>query len=587
LSEEGNCDNRGGGHRAPPFDFGTADDLNEAFGPPGHCGCGPIHDFDDLYDPQAEHAAKLACKSAHCPVCWGRRKAAFAVAIGCAIDDRPDAAWYVLTGRFDDRRYNAMKRQVERTGGVCIRIADKVTGDQLILTTAELPDATPQPDRRELWLTGLRFLAELHAPQPRQRPVTATCGVLPPEGGEYLPREGRRRLRQIDCRVRVLNDELRPAGLSSDAPEVLLDIHQGQLAPEGVRRLEEKRDLRAEKRRLLNLKLPTMRRSGTYDTTDWDEVMRRHLELRQETDVTINEWDHREDAGVLNGLTRLYGEGVTPSQRWWARLRLTGRTLVNDSGGNGDAPPPSPPPGGGPGTARPGPAQPEQGRSFNAAEGEASASPSAALNNGLAVGGIPSVTVDDTVDTGDVPPSPAGDAPPPAPPPGGGEAAEAGGGGGAAEGGAEALHAPPRQEAGATPAPPPPPAPEDAVVPELRGAARKLSNSMSAVAREGARELGASGHAGAVPHLLRALRPGFRSILPEVVEALFRLGELAVGPLREAHSVENNAELRALLGGVCEELDRRARGLPPRPAEEVVGRPDEVNGELADDWSRT
>jgi hypothetical protein len=133
---------------------------------------------------------------------------------------------------------------------------------------------------------------------------------------------------------------------------------------------------------------------------------------------------------------------------------------------------------------------------------------------------------------------------------------------------------------------PPPPAPEDAVAPALRESVRKLSSALPLVAAEGAKELGESGHPDAALPLVRALRSEQRSVLFAAVEGLLRLGTPAVGPLQAALDAESDPEVRGLLGRAREELDRRARGLPPAPLDEVVGASARHIDEVGRGWSK-
>jgi hypothetical protein len=108
---------------------------------------------------------------------------------------------------------------------------------------------------------------------------------------------------------------------------------------------------------------------------------------------------------------------------------------------------------------------------------------------------------------------------------------------------------------------------------------------MPEVVAEGAKELGESGHAEAVPPLLAALQWHHRAVYFGVVEALLRLGSPCVGPLQEELSRERDAELRGILTRLLEQLDRQAKGLEVLPLEEIVGMPSAVSDELARGWT--
>jgi hypothetical protein len=139
----------------------------------------------------------------------------------------------------------------------------------------------------------------------------------------------------------------------------------------------------------------------------------------------------------------------------------------------------------------------------------------------------------------------------------------------------------PPQAPGGRPSPPP----QGRVDPALLPSVRKLSSTMPGVAAEGAKELGESGHAEAVPPLLAALRSRHRSVDFAAVAALLRLGPLSVGPLRDELAAERDAELRGMMARLLEQLERTARGLEPAPLEDIVGMAGEVRDELARGWT--
>jgi hypothetical protein len=133
---------------------------------------------------------------------------------------------------------------------------------------------------------------------------------------------------------------------------------------------------------------------------------------------------------------------------------------------------------------------------------------------------------------------------------------------------------------------PPPPRWEDIVDPSLRPLVRDLSSDLPFRVADAARALGKTGHPDAVGPLIRILRVEQRSVRFAVVEALWALGPLSVGPLKEALAKAHELELKPLLVLVLEESERRAAGLEPKPTAELLEMSAEMLDSFADDLTR-
>jgi hypothetical protein len=227
-----------------PFDFGTTADLEAAFGKPKYCrGAGLPWWFGYVLDRRAKVCALPMCKNPNCPACWPRRLTYSAAGVGCALDDNKDKQWGFIPSPAED--FPAQKREVERQGGVIIRIGKGA------LTTADLPGRQTLTVK-EAWRKNLDLHKQADRPEPHKRLVTATQGVLPPSECGFHERPQRERLREVDRGLKAANAEARAAAREIEA--ALEDDDGGRWKAAQTAKSDaegEQAALKAEKNRLL------------------------------------------------------------------------------------------------------------------------------------------------------------------------------------------------------------------------------------------------------------------------------------------------------------------------------------------------